>query len=161
MLAPSFVDERIPFWAWTVWAYNSQFILLLLAFWKMHKTASLSRTTYAMALASGAAFFIFLAFPTTIPRHHVVDEGPTAMGFAALYALDAPTNCFPSLHVALAWLTASGVASERHTWRGVWLAWAVCVTLATLTTKQHYFVDVIGGAVLAAVCYGILKRAAF
>jgi membrane-associated phospholipid phosphatase len=144
-----------------VWVYLSQFAFLFLVLLALRKAESISRTVYSIALASGAAFLIFLIFPTEFARPQPSGAGLTGRAFACLHALDAPTNCFPSLHVALAWLAALGVADEHRRLRAAGYAWAACITLSTLTTKQHCFVDIVGGVMLALVCRSVVRRATF
>lgn len=155
-LAPSPLDVGVPFLAWTVWIYHSQFVFLALTIAVLKREINLSRTLYAMGLASLLAFLIFLIFPTTIPRSVTLDEGVTAQAFAALYAMDAATNCLPSLHVALASLAAAGVMAESRRLGALACLWALLITLSTMTTKQHYAVDVVAGLALALICRALL-----
>jgi membrane-associated phospholipid phosphatase len=37
-------------------------------------------------------------------------------------------------------------------------AWSVVIALSTLTTKQHYLVDVAGGLLLAVGCVALVER---
>ncbi len=80
----------------------------------------------------------------------------TADGFlpwtlGLIYDIDPPRNCFPSLHVA--WAFVAGLSCHRvH--RGVGLAaigWASLIGISTLYTEQHYFADVIAGVLLASL----------
>jgi membrane-associated phospholipid phosphatase len=152
MLAPSDIDAKIPFAAWTIWLYHSQFFFLALNIHWIKKVENLRHVFYSMALASLLSFLIFTVYPTTLPRSFATDSGLTAKAFAFLYALDSAANCFPSLHVSLAWLAAIGVLRESKTIGALMMLWALAITLSTLTTKQHYFVDVIGGLLLAILC---------
>lgn len=157
MLTPSTIDEKTPFLAWTVWIYNSQFFFLAVSIYLMREPQNLSRTLYAMALVSLFAFCIFAIFPTTLPRDYATGTGLTAKAFQSLYAVDSSSNCFPSLHVSLAWLAALGVWQERRSLGMVICLWAMLITISTMTTKQHYFIDVLAGLVLAALCRMLLR----
>jgi membrane-associated phospholipid phosphatase len=158
MLTPSAIDEKTPFLAWTVWIYNSQFFFLAISIYLMREPLNLSRTLYAMALVSLFSFVTFTVFPTTLPRDYATGTGITAKAFQSLYAIDSSSNCFPSLHVALAWLAALGVWQERRSLGMVICLWAVLITISTMTTKQHYFIDVIAGLFLAALFRMLLMR---
>src|SRR5215813_5793423 len=147
LLTPSAIDEKISFLDWTVWVYNSQFFFLIINIYLMRKAQNFSRTFYAMALVSLFSFCIFAIFPTTLPREFVTGTGLTAKAFQWLYTIDSSSNCFPSLHVALAWISAIGVLNERKIFGALVCLWAVMITLSTMTTKQHYFIDVIAGLI--------------
>ncbi len=146
LIPPLTPDRAIPFLSGSVWIYNSQFVFLAWTIATMKDPAKLFR---AMALASLAAFSVFFFFPTEIARDFVPGAGLTGDSFRFLYSLDTPANCFPSLHVALA-----AIAAENR--RGpVATLWAGLIIVSTLTTKQHYFIDVAGGLVLAAIAQSV------
>jgi membrane-associated phospholipid phosphatase len=83
--------------------------------------------------------------------------------------MDTPANCCPSLHVSTAFLTAfifidssseGGVRRERRGYLAIYLVWAFAIAVSTLTTKQHYLVDVVTGFVLALAHYWVFFRLA-
>jgi membrane-associated phospholipid phosphatase len=152
------VDRFIPFMGWTVWIYHTQFFFLLIGVWALKTEAAISRMFYSMGLASALSFCVFFFFPTVLPRPPVEMGGLTAQAFQLLYSMDTDSNCFPSLHVALACLAALGVAEERSRFAAYAITWAGLICLSTMTTKQHYFADVIAGVCVAFVCRAIAKR---
>ena len=157
------IDRLIPFLDWTVWIYHTQFFFLLFTVWAIRQTLNISRTLYAMAVASALSFTVFFFYPTILPRTAMAHDAVTARAFEFLYQIDPATNCFPSLHVALAALGALGVASESRRLGIVAILWAGLIGLSTLTTKQHYFIDVIAGLGVAGIsrlCAGRLSLAA-
>ena len=38
-----------------------------------------------------------------------------------------------------------------------WWVWLAAIALTTLTTKQHFVVDVVGGVVVAALCVAAVE----
>ncbi|HXG66659.1 MAG TPA: phosphatase PAP2 family protein, partial [Blastocatellia bacterium] len=160
-IAPSSIDRLIPFVDWTVWVYHSQFFFLAFCVWAMRKPENISRALYAMGLASLLSFCVFLAFPTTLPRRLPPVEGLTAQAFALLYWMDSDANCFPSLHVALGWIAALGVMRERRSLGAFAVVIAVLISASTLTTKQHYFVDVLAGLGVAVLCRLLVGKMTF
>ncbi len=148
-LTPLRLDELIPFTDWTIWIYHSQFFFLIFNIHAIKRAENLNRTFYAMALASLLSFMIFILYPTTLPRSLSTQDGLSTKAFEFLYSIDSPANCFPSLHVSLACLAATGVLSERKKISALVIIWALLITLSTMTTKQHYFVDIIGGLAVA------------
>ena len=101
----------------------------------------------------------FLLYPTAAPRPEQVPGSDfAAWNLRLAYALDPPYNCFPSLHVAYAFVAAF-TCSRVH--RGVGRVaglWAMLIGVSTLYTKQHYVVDVIAGALAACAAYLLFLR---
>ncbi len=105
------------------------------------------------------SFAGFLLYPTAAPRPAVVSgDGFAAWSLRLAYDLDPPYNCFPSLHVA--WAFVSALACYRvHPGVGAAAAfWAALIGVSTLYTKQHYVADVIAGALAAGAAYALFLR---
>ncbi len=142
LLQSSVVDRAVPFLPWTIAIYLSQFAFLFLALWLQTDSRVLTRAFAAIAVATLLSCAIFVVWPTAIARPPV-----RSAAFDALWLFDVPANCFPSLHVALA--TIAACFWPRRRWIGP--IWAAAIAVSTLTTKQHYAVDVLGGLVVAGV----------
>jgi len=151
-------DRLIPFIDWTIWVYASQYLLLYGCFLGVNSARGISRLVYAISMASLLAFCAFLIYPTEFPRGITVDAGAAAFAFRFLYSIDSATNCFPSLHVALAWLSALSLRDERKKPGALAMLWAALISISTLTTKQHYFVDMVGGGGLALLCRWLIGK---
>lgn len=105
------------------------------------------------------AYAGFLLYPTTAPRPaHVPGDGFAAWSLRLAYDIDPPYNCFPSLHVA--WACVSALTCYRvHRGVGIVAAlWAALIGVSTLYTKQHYVADVIAGALAGYVAYPLFLR---
>ena len=149
-------DQAIPLLPWTIWLYGSETWTALLA-WLTVPDALRGRRLFFSTILAGALCWVgFALYPTTYPRElYPLPPGNTAtlLEFADLRNSDTPSNCLPSMHVALAW---SG-ALTWATWLGRgWflpILWAAGVSVATLTTKQHYLVDVPAGILVGCVAW--------
>jgi len=157
LLEPSWIDRMIPFLPASIWVYLSQFGLLFYALWATPDNLLRTRTYYAALLATVLACAIFLLIPFKVARQPLQGEGLTALAWQGLYLSDTPANCFPSLHVALATLAASALWRQGRQWR--WLAplWAGAIALSTLTTKQHYVIDLVAGLALSPLAFALAK----
>lgn len=153
----------LPFWPWTGWIYNAIYLFLLASFAGMRDLAVASRFLYACLFTQVVAAAIFLAFPTVYPR----DLFPLPAGVAASEAalvdfirrMDQPVNCFPSLHVSTCVLCVAAYAHEPlRRYRHLAIAASILLVASTLTFKQHYAVDLAGGAALGLASYGIFFR---
>ena len=107
-------------------------------------------------LVSYAGFF---AYPTIAPR----DESIVVNSFATwalklFYEIDQPYGCFPSLHVAYAFV---GALACYRMHRGVGViaaAWSVLIAFSTVYTKQHFGVDAIAGTIEGIAAYALFLR---
>jgi len=156
------LDAAIPLVPWTVWIYGSGTKMALLAWLSVPDRLAARRLFFSLVLAAMVCWVFFFAWPTTYPRElWPLPDGDsvTLLEFADLRQADSPSNCFPSQHVALAWaLALCWVDWTRRRWvkAGV-LAWALAVSVCTLTTKQHYLVDIPGGVVAGIGAWWVIR----
>jgi membrane-associated phospholipid phosphatase len=73
--------------------------------------------------------------------------------------VDSPWNCFPSVHVSITSLVVMAVWRCRRRWGVVYACWTLLIVVSTLTTKQHYALDILGGMAMAAMVYLIAFHA--
>jgi membrane-associated phospholipid phosphatase len=152
LFAPTFlplldIDRSMPFLPWTFVIYLSDYVLFTAVFFlinDMDEWNAFARMGFATLFVCGA-FFLF--FPTTYPRPNYPEVTNPIVAFCMnlIANADSPNNCFPSMHVAM---TSAGAWSLRHKPRGVFLffvLWTLAIIVSTMTTKQHYFMDVVGG----------------
>jgi membrane-associated phospholipid phosphatase len=145
--------------AWTIvygslYVFTSGMVLLV-----VRHPALLHRTMAALLAVMLGGYAGFLVYPTAAPRPaQVTGEGFTAWMLGAVYGMDPPHGCFPSLHVAYSFVAAFACYRVH---RGVGVAamiWASLIGISTVYTKQHYVVDVPAGVALALVAYLIFLR---
>ncbi len=145
------VDAAVPFLPGTVWIYFSDYVLVAAAFLLQETWPAVRRyvRTYFALLVVGAV--IHLLWPTVFPREWFPLDGgsPSARALGTLRGVDAATSCLPSMHVAGSYLGAFSLWRHRPAVFGAFLLWATAVAASTLSTKQHYLVDIFAGLVLA------------
>ncbi len=112
------------------------------------------RVGVAHLVAQTVAFAAFVLMPVSgaeLRPLHVPTDTLSGWALALNYRIDAPFNCFPSLHVATTTLTAIALArvSRPLGWLGATVA--ALIAISTLLVKQHYLLDVVGGGLLGAV----------
>jgi membrane-associated phospholipid phosphatase len=155
------IDRWVPFLPGTIWLYLSHVGLMFSGWWYMVRGPGCTRAFWAVVLSAFLSTLIFLFFPTELPRRTLegIDTDMVSMaGWAFLMSADAPTNCFPSMHVAGAAISAVALGRASTHWRVLGPVWAACIALTTLTTEQHVFIDVIGGLLLAWLCITLVDR---
>jgi membrane-associated phospholipid phosphatase len=111
-------------------------------------------------LSSLLMFAVFLVVPVGMHRPPYAGESFGERLMLAVFAADRETNCFPSGHAMFAILSAILVAhggAPRWARVGAWtLAVAICIT--TVTTGQHYYQDVVAGALTAVAGFRATRR---
>jgi membrane-associated phospholipid phosphatase len=105
------------------------------------------------------AYAVFLLYPTVAPHTDAVEGTGFAVWLLRLiYSLDAPYNCFPSLHVAYSFVAALACYRVHRQVGIAAVAWAALIGVSTIYTKQHYVVDVLAGAAMGIAAYVLLVR---
>lgn len=158
VLPLSVIDKSIPFVPWTFLIYLSEYLLIVITIISIKE---LNKFKSFAQLSFGVLFFIgpiFILWPTTYPRPPYPANETAMVAFAMnlVAKVDMPTNCLPSLHVAT---TSVAVYSLRHLrkWLPLFACWGLAIFGSTLTTKQHYVVDVLAGLMAAILVIGLQK----
>lgn len=156
LLPFTWVDTSIPFLPSTVWIYFTEYAFFVYAYFWMKDLKLVTRYYYAYMTILFVSVTVFMLFPVTFPRDSFPVTGESvsdhAMNFLRNF-MDAPANCLPSLHVSSCFISSLCFWQESRR-RAVFLSlWSCLVAISTMTTKQHYFVDVWTAMILTAVCY--------
>ena len=146
----TWVDREISFQGIFNYFYISFFFLLLTAI--VFTRIDYARKCMMVILTNTAvAAFFFFFFPTSMrPGYYAAvgygDQYPTWL----IHHLDRNLNCFPSLHIANAFAATFYFSLFKKAWvkRLVW-CWFLLIGWSVLSTKQHYFLDVLGGMLLS------------
>lgn len=152
MMPHNTLDLTLGWHAWTIWPYWLLLVLAPVLALQIRQARLLHATlrAYAVALLTNVA--IWLAWPTKIVRHAIADtlDPATAAAWRLLYMLDGTGNCFPSGHVTIPLVIATGLCAQYpQARRWVWIAIAILLP-SVVTTGQHSSWDVLGGAATAA-----------
>jgi len=101
------------------------------------------------------AFAIYWAWPVSMVRPKFAGGTLGERLMLWVLSVDKPANCFPSLHVIFAVLGAYLIdrAGVDRGARWFWWAFAAAVSVTTVTSGQHYFIDVPGGIAVALAGY--------
>ena len=154
------LDRVIPLVPGWMLVYGSLYVfVIILPLLVVRERGLIRRAMQGYLLVMSVSYVGFLLYPTSAPRPDaVIGDDFAAWTLRLAYSLDPPYNCFPSLHVAYAFVSA--LACYRvH--RGVGVAavvWATLISISTVFTKQHYVADVIAGAAAAGVAYAVFLR---
>ena len=125
-------------------------------------------TGLSLAYIIGFLFFVFV--PTYMDRaaEGLMEQASKPGLFngllATIYAADGSNlafNLFPSYHCLISLYCYLGVRRQPEVSRGFRaysLIMAILICLSTVFTKQHYFIDIVGGLGISVICYLIVNR---
>jgi membrane-associated phospholipid phosphatase len=155
-------EREIPFVSFLILPYMSIDLFFIVAPFLCRTDRELSVLAKRIAVAIIVAGICFLLLPLrfAFPRPHT--DGWLGALFDWFRGMDAPYNLLPSLHAALMLILLD--VYFRHTRGFVQVAimmWFVLIALSPLLTYQHHVIDIVGGFVLAALCFGLFREPDF
>jgi membrane-associated phospholipid phosphatase len=150
--------EIIQPWTAVVYVFGG-FLLPLLPCYYNWAWPKFRFVLFCYIICSALAFSCYLVWPLSIVRPSFEGPGLGRWLMRQVLTVDNEANCFPSSHVYYAVLGAilvrHGGAGQLARWATYVLAAAVCAT--TVTTGQHYFLDIAGGLGVAVLSYLITQ----
>jgi membrane-associated phospholipid phosphatase len=153
------LDRAIPFVPQTVWIYVGEYVAIVALYMMSNDDRNVNKFVYAFTALQVAHFLIFMMWPTTYPRaaHALPAELDPATRhlMTFLRQIDTPANCCPSLHVGSIYLASFIFLDEQRQKLPIVLTIATAIAVSTLTTKQHYVIDVVLGLAMAVAIYWI------
>jgi membrane-associated phospholipid phosphatase len=154
------IDRATPLLPGAVWIYA-----LVWASGALPATVPTSRALFRRIAAAYLAviviaYGVFVAYPVHMalrPPPPTI-EGISTWGLAMIYTFDQPSNCLPSLHVAVAMLAGLSAWSADKLIGVGGVVVALAIAASTMLVKQHYFVDAASGALLALGAWWVCVR---
>ncbi len=153
------IDTLIPFNIWFIIPYCIWYILIFVVPYLIYKKNkdSFVKYIYSYIFVTIIANIIFIVFPTTVLRPDVEATNILTFMAKAVFTIDTPIcNCFPSLHCAVSMLFITFVFENKNfsnISKALITFISILIMIATLFVKQHVFVDLISGDLLALLCY--------
>ncbi|PEZ06582.1 phosphoesterase [Bacillus sp. AFS018417] len=117
-------------------------------------------TLSSVILGDLLSFSIYYMWQTTVTRPEVIGNDVFANLVRFIYSIDQPVNCFPSIHVLTTFviMITAYKRKKQNKWEyGLLTFVGVLIILSTLFTKQHAFIDVITGIVVASFLYAAMQ----
>ncbi len=140
----SVIDEVIPFVPELLTVYIAYLPFYLWTVCRSEDDIAANRVFYAAHFQLLLSVSVYALFPVRMPRELFYAGDPYNWADAFWRWFDAPNNCFPSLHVSNCLLMVQ--MNWTRSYRRLHTAIACAIIASTLFVKQHYFVDLIGGA---------------
>jgi len=149
-------EKSIPFLPGTVIFYLLAYLQVILVFYLADKPdlKKIFRGMLGLIIFHGLFFFFY---PTAYPRPSLpLDTSVLSrLGYQLIIFFDKSGNCFPSLHVALSLFSSLALGKKSLSLKITFFIITALAVASTLTLKQHYFVDILGGLATAIIFYGI------
>ena len=156
-LTPGIIDRAMPFWPWTAYPYLIVTSAVYLMLW-VYDATTFRKGLTAIAIAFGLNILIWALVPTVIGRPEPPPFSFATLAYRLMILEDSPANCFPSGHVSMPALAVWAFLADRPRHRvWMWTVFSLCM-VSLLTTKQHYAIDIAGGALTAVVGLAIAGR---
>ena len=150
------IDQAVPFLPSLLPIYVAYLPFFLWTISRSESDEAANMIFYAthFELLLSVPFFVLL--PVAMPREPFY--GPELYGWTDAFWrwFDAPNNCFPSLHTSNCLMMI--YFNRTRPGRMVCTLVAVAIIVSTLFVKQHYLVDLVGGAVVYLLARLFLAR---
>ncbi len=147
-------DALFPFFPSFVWVYLLYYPICFLPVLLIGPIRVFRRIALAYAFEFFIGFAFFAVFPVRMIRPNFEVTSASTAALKWIYAADPGHNIFPSLHVANAFLVAFIFYKVRNAREGIALTVAaVLISISAMCVKQHYFLDVMAGFILACAAY--------
>jgi hypothetical protein len=150
LLPETFIDKVIPFLPWTVIPYLLLILGMYLFVFINHRQDFFT-ALIALTIAMLLNYVVYTFFPTTFDRPASPESGFALPVYLWLTSIDSPANCLPSNHITTAAVGCWYLMQHRKGSRGPLLILFPLFAMTTLTTKQHYFVDIPSGMATAFI----------
>lgn len=158
------IDSKIPFNIWFIIPYCVWYLLIFLIPYYLYKKDKNIFTKYIISylFCTVIANIIFIIYPTYVDRPIVTGNSILELMARIVFWVDTPAqNCFPSLHCAVSMLFILYMFECKKCplyLKILTLIISILIMIATLYTKQHVFIDLLSGDILAIVSYIIVNN---
>jgi membrane-associated phospholipid phosphatase len=148
-----FMDDLIKFNSLFVipYVYWYAHMILLLGYFMIKNKLTFIKAVTCLVVGSFISYALFLSYPTSMNRPLIEVNNTFDKLTQFIYSQDNPGNCFPSMHVSET-IVITFYFVKVYTGkllRVIIPIFAFFIILSTVFLKQHYFLDVIGGLLLA------------
>jgi len=155
------IDHAIPFVPQWVWVYSGLYYpVILYLVLTVDSFKRFNYTTFNFIILLVIQLTFFYLFPVETPkewRSLSKSDSISNRFLSFVQKFDSRQNCFPSMHVSVATLTAfhlqQNLSLAIGTWSNLAFAFPLLIGLSTLFTKQHYLIDIPAGFLLGWFCY--------
>ena len=113
----------------------------------------LTRWVSSVVLMYLIAIPVWVLYPVAVPRYDIVEHDYFGYLLSIIQSLDPQTNCFPSMHVAVATISGLIVRKVDRAVGTLLLATVPLIWYSTVAVCQHWVIDGAAGLALAFFSY--------
>ena len=95
------------------------------------------------------AYLFYILFQNSVQRPEIISQTFYDALYLFINQQVPPYNAFPSLHVAVSAIICYGFYLLKVKFTKLITMWTILIVISTVLTKQHYFLDILGGLLLA------------
>ena len=158
------IDDLIPFTLIFIIPYVFWYFMLFLIPYKMYKEDKTNLYKYIITnvLTVIVANIIFICYPTLVIIPEITGDNILVLITKFIYWIDTPAlNCFPSIHCTFSMLFILHICtSKKHNkkFKIFTFITSILVMASTLLIKQHVFIDLISGDLIATIIFLIIRK---
>ena len=157
----TFIDDYIPLVPLFVVPYLSYdpfLYLSLYLFAKQKKSRIFYTSLIGVWITFTITFLTFYFYQTSVLRPEILTDDIFSQVLQWVYRIDNHYAALPSLHVGLAVLSMWGWFYSKASYKWLMIFWGLLICISTVFVKQHYFIDVVSGALLATLSYAVGRK---
>ena len=157
-IVETYIDKIIPFNKYFVIPYISWYVyvVLFMVIFCVINERTYYRLLISLSVGMIICYVTFYIFPTTVPRPTIITKDIFSRLVLSIYKNDNPYNCFPSVHVVNAMIVSIYVNREKKFNKLIKIISslvAILIMISTMFIKQHVFLDVVSGIIVAYAVY--------
>ncbi len=153
-----FMDDLIPFSTGWLTIYVYMYAQASAPFAVLTDRRLLERCVIGALLIYALALPIWYCFPVHRPEVQFAMNDYWTFWVSTVHELDPPTNCLPSMHVALSFFAAIHIFYVDRRFGLLLLFGVLLIWWSTVALRQHWFVDGGAGILLALLVDRIMFR---
>jgi hypothetical protein len=149
-------ESHIPFLAWTIVPYWTTDLLFVCSPFLFNSRTEMDTHCKRLLAVQVISVLVFLVFPLQFTFGRPQTTGLLGWMFLMRTGIDTQFNQAPSLHVGFAvvlWQAYSRHLAGPARW--LMRGWIVLMSLSTLTTFRHHFIDVPTGVWVGIFCIAL------
>ena len=160
----SYIDDAIPFNAWFILPYYAWYLLIFIVpyYTYLKDKNKFFKYIICYVVITIIANIVFMIYPSLVIRPDFKTNGLLTFMTNFIYWIDNPAiNCLPSLHCAISMLFILVICTMKNAnfkFKIFIFIMSILIMFSTLFTKQHVFIDLVTGDILALIVYLIFMN---